>query len=431
MHLTWRTYAWVTLIVVSGIMAQWVGGPLVDGWRILSATLLILLIIEGYWISLRPLVLTREAPAQAYLGRPMRASLKLVNLRNERLRMSAVQPLPRELAGGHTLLDFDLAAQGEVIRDYTAVPIELGAHAWSPIYTRTRGYFGLAWWDRLVTLPEIIDVVPDAMSASERRAASTASGDVTARSSGQGLELLGLREYIPGDPLRSFDWKATARTGRPYVRVFAQEQRLEILLMVDCSRRSTLRAGALDRLSHYINIAARLAECAQQNRDPVGLLTFADGVIEHHRPAVGIAALVRLRAALTRLSPSQAEPALLKAMLTARRLLGNRALVVLFTDLDVEERAGQWIRALQLLAPKHFPLIACLQDADLEAKRRAEARSWRDPFDILAAAEIEHAAATNRVLARRLGAQVVAAQPDELDRAVIAAYRELRLRRRV
>lgn len=431
MHLTARTYVWLIAIAASGIAAQWAGGWPGEAWRVLAATLCIALVLEARHAFGQSPALERAAPAQARLGVPFRAEFTLAN--SQRLPQSAlvVQPLSAALAGAHIVLAFEVPAGGAVSRAISATPRALGVQPWAPVHLRMRGCFGLAWWERQLALDGATTVVPDTLSLPERRAAGEGHGDISGRSGGAGLELLGLRDYVPGDPLRLIDWKATARSGRRCVRVFAAEQRLDILLVLDCGRRSALEAGPLSRLHHNVNIASRLAERALANRDPVGLLLFADCARDALRPAIGDAALSRLRGVLTRARSIDVEPAPLAAALAARQLLGARALIVVFTDLDVEERAGQWLQALSLLTPKHLPLLACLRDEALDRQRGAPAAGWRDPYDIVAALELEQLAAANQAQARRRGAHVVSARPAELDRAVLAAYAELRRRRRV
>ena len=431
MHITWRSYGIMVVIVVLGIAAQWLPGWTGAAWRALAASLLVVILLEAQWVRRRAIECVRELPGRLFLGRPQPVILQLNNHGSERLRVNVAQPLPTGFNGDQAILEYDLAPGANAQRAVMLVPSALGTYSWTPLYLRVRGCFGLAWWQRRVAVPTVSEVVPDALTDTEHRVATTAMGDLRSRTAGVGVDFLGLRPYVRGDLPRSVDWKATARTGQLNVRIFAQEQRLELLVLLDCSRRSALAAGSLSRLHQYVNVAARLAERAQSHGDPVGLLVFADRVLDRLPPATGPAALVRLRAALTKARPLATESNLLQAALSVRRMLGNRALIVLFTDLDVEEYGGQGLEALKLLTPKHLPLVASVYDEELEAQRTAPARNWRDPFDMLAALELERAVATNQARARRLGAKVVRARPLDLDRAVLEAYGGVRQQRLV
>ncbi len=111
------------------------------------------------------------------------------------------------------------------------------------------------------------------------------------RQAGTGFELRELRDYVPGDSLKTVAWKATARRGRPLVRAFEEEsvRRLQLLLDIGPTMRAG-RAGATP-LDRAIDLCARLAELSAQDR--VGLTTFDHRVYGHLKPMGGRAHLQR------------------------------------------------------------------------------------------------------------------------------------------
>ena len=189
------------------------------------------------------------------------------------------------------------------------------------------------------------------------------------RNAGAGFQSLGLRDYRHGDPMRAIDWKATARSQRYSVRLHSEERNLELLVLLDAGRTSNLRAGTLSRLHHYVNVAARLAERAILNGDHVGMIVFADCPLAAIPPAHGAAALLGVRRILEEAHAVASESNPLAAALLARRLLHHRSLVVVLTDVDESQDPAQLIRAVQLLAPKHLPVIAGTLDEETLALR--------------------------------------------------------------
>jgi uncharacterized protein (DUF58 family) len=95
---------------------------------------------------------------------------------------------------------------------------------------------------------------------------------------GRGIEFAQVREYQPGDDIRTIDWNVTARTGVPHVKEFVEERDLTIIIAVDTS--ASMRFGSLDR--RKIELAAELVTilsfAALKNRDRVGLLTFSNAI---------------------------------------------------------------------------------------------------------------------------------------------------------
>ena len=429
MHLTARSYAVLCVIALLGIAAQWGAPWLAELWRSLAASLLLLLVYEALHTRRQALHCTRELSSQLPLGQAAQLALRLHNPTAQALTVQVVQPLPATLRGARNILNYGLIAHADASRTLQVIPIALGPIQWQDVHARVRGVLGLAWWERRITVCGEHTVVPDSLTTAERYRASSGSGEIAGARRGHGFELLGLRPYVPGDPLRTLDWKASARSHQSWVRIFARDERLELLLMLDTSRLSALPAGDLTRLARYVNVAARLAEYALRHGNAVGLLSFSDEVHEQLRPSSAASHLASLRAALVRARPRAVEASLLQAALKARHMLGQRALVVIFTDLDVEDRGGQWLEGISLLRARHLPLLASVRDEALEQQRKREARAWRDPYDVLAAIEIEQASLTNQARARRLGARVICARAAELDRAVLAGYDNVRAER--
>ncbi len=95
---------------------------------------------------------------------------------------------------------------------------------------------------------------------------------------GQGMEFKEVREYVPGDDVRSIDWNVTARTGQPHVKILAEERELTVMLVVDAS--GSERFGSISRFKNELaaEFCAVLAFSAIKNSDKVGLLIFTDEV---------------------------------------------------------------------------------------------------------------------------------------------------------
>jgi uncharacterized protein (DUF58 family) len=290
---------------------------------------------------------------------------------------------------------------------------------------------GLAWWPQQVHSEFALRVMPDMLDAADHRLAARAVGRTALRSLGAGTEVLQLRDYQPGDSMHLVDWKATARAGRLISRDFTQDQHLEVILAIDAGRTSQQRCGSLDRLGHYVNVAARFAEHAIAHDDRVGVVVFADQPLGVLSPARGHAAIMRVRRMLAAVQPARAESNPLAAALRIATLARHRSLVVMLTDLDDATVASQLAAAARLLLPKHLPLIAGLQSPAVEDLAAATARSWLDPYHGLAAEEYRLRLQRNILALHSLGAPALAAHPDQLEKAVLAAYEGFRARRRV
>lgn len=101
---------------------------------------------------------------------------------------------------------------------------------------------------------------------------------------GSGLEFEEVREYEPGDEVRTIDWNVTARMGTPYVKKFREERELNLILAVDLSASSWFGTAAMSKRELAADAAALLAVTALRTNDKVALLLFSDRVQEYIPP---------------------------------------------------------------------------------------------------------------------------------------------------
>lgn len=421
-------------ILLLGLVSQWLppDALLQGAWRWLAALWLLLLAFEGVIGRATRLVATLDPLQQLHLGRAGKLQARLRNAALRALHIEAFWPAPAGARGESAHVRLVLAAGGEAVLPLQLTPIRLGVLMPGVVQTRCLGRFELAWWSRrLPVAGEASNVVPDLLGLGRTQAGGLTLGDSTVARRGAGLDLLGVREYQVGDPLRAIAWKAAARSGRLLVRDFAEDQHLDLMLVLDIGRVGAQTFGELTRLHHAVNIAARLAERAAALGDRVGLVAYAGAVCVRVPLAGGVAGVRAVRLALAQLVVRNEESDPVAAAVAVRRECRVRALVAWFSDAENGAHGGALPQALKHLAPKHLPLIANLRDAQLEAIAQQMPRQWKDPYASLAAVQALDGAAESARVLRRLGCEVVEAPPERLDHALVQRYLELRGKRRV
>jgi len=113
------------------------------------------------------------------------------------------------------------------------------------------------------------------------------AGEYESAFRGRGMEFEEVREYQPGDEIRSIDWNVTARIGRPFIKVYREEREMTVMIMVDMS--GTQDFGTRERLKKETaaEVAAVLAYAAIKSNDKVGLIIFTDRVEKFIPPKKG------------------------------------------------------------------------------------------------------------------------------------------------
>jgi uncharacterized protein (DUF58 family) len=111
---------------------------------------------------------------------------------------------------------------------------------------------------------------------------------------GKGMEFKEVREYQPGDEVRSIDWNVTARYQRPYVKTFHEERELTVHIMMDVSTSLQFGGNSVLKRERLAEVGALIAFAALQNNDKVGLILFSDGVEKYIPPKKGMHHVLRI-----------------------------------------------------------------------------------------------------------------------------------------
>ena len=111
---------------------------------------------------------------------------------------------------------------------------------------------------------------------------------------GRGMQFDEVREYIPGDDIRTIDWNVTARTGKPYIKRFVEEREMTVIFAVDLSASGDF--GTVNKMKNELaaEFCAVLAFTAAKNNDKVGLLIFTDRIELYIPPKKGSRHMLRL-----------------------------------------------------------------------------------------------------------------------------------------
>jgi len=178
---------------------------------------------------------------------------------------------------------------------------------------------------------------------------------------GRGIEFAQVREYVPGDDVRLIDWNATARFGKPFVKLFTEERELRVMLLVDVS--ASMGFGARGRLKRQLaaEFCAAIAFAALTNNDQVGLILF-DSEVRLVIPAKkGRRHILRLLHQLLTAPARGPGSRLDGALQSAARLLTRQGTVFLVSDFLVPPDESEAL-ALKITARRHDLVAVTVRD---------------------------------------------------------------------
>ena len=170
---------------------------------------------------------------------------------------------------------------------------------------------------------------------------------------GKGMEFDEVREYYPGDDVRSIDWNVTARTGHPHIKKFIEERQLTIMLLLDAS--GSCHFGSVNRLKSELiaEVCAVLAFSAIKNNDRVGLIIFTDRIEKFIPPKKGLRHVLRVIKEALYYKPASKGTDISQALEYLNKVTTRSAVTFLISDFVSED-----IKKPLAIANKRHDLIA-------------------------------------------------------------------------
>lgn len=382
--------------------------------------------------------LRRGGDTTARLGQPVQVTLDVHHRGKRRLRgqIRDAWPPSARASPRHTRLDLASGGRTRVVTDLR--PVRRGDQLADRVTVRSIGPLGLAGRQRAHRAVWQVRVLPPFLSRKHLPARLAKlrelDGMVPVLIRGQGTEFDSLREYVPGDDVRSIDWRATARRGDVVVRTWRPERDRRVVIVLDTGRTSAGRIGVdptsadpagWPRLDWSMDAALLLAALAARAGDHVDFLahdrTTRSGLFGAARRDL----LAELVAAMAALQPALLESDAAAMVAAIGRRVRRRALVVLFTDLNAPALDEGLLPVLGQLCAKHQVIVAAVADPRVDALAAGRA----DAAQVYDAAAAERARNDRHDIAARLrrhGVDVLDEAPERLAPALADHYLALK-----
>ena len=180
---------------------------------------------------------------------------------------------------------------------------------------------------------------------------------------GRGMEFDEVREYQPGDEIRTIDWNVTARMGQPYIKKYVEERELVMMLLVDTSASTDFGTHQQTKAEIAGEIAALLAFSAIKNNDKVGLICFTNEVELFVPPRKGKKHVLRVVREILYFEPHQRLTNINAALEYVDRVLRRKSVVFLISDFKDQG----YEKRLQVTSKRHDLIAINLRDAREEA----------------------------------------------------------------
>ncbi len=185
------------------------------------------------------------------------------------------------------------------------------------------------------------------------------SGEYQSAFKGRGMEFSEVREYVPGDEIRTIDWNVTARYGKPFVKIYKEERELTVMFLVDASGSGDF--GTVNRMKGEIGVelCAGLAFSAIKNNDKVGLIIFTSKIEKFIPPKKGKNHVLRVIRELLYFKPEEKGTDIAGAVSYLSQVIKKKAVVFMVSDFFDSK---DYKRALKVAGRKHDCIAVTLSD---------------------------------------------------------------------
>jgi len=218
---------------------------------------------------------------------------------------------------------------------------------------------------------EILRKVRQIEIRTKRLVTDTLAGQYHSVFKGRGMNFDAVREYTPGDEVRTIDWNVTARAGRPFVKKFVEERELTLTLMVDVSASGDFGSGAQSKRELAAEIASVLAFSAVRNSDKVALILFSDQIELYVPPRKGRRHVLRLVREVLGFQPQRLGTNLVRALDFVNDVINRRAIVFLLSDFQIGRQTSESVadlrRALRQTNRRHDLVAMPIEDTREQA----------------------------------------------------------------
>jgi uncharacterized protein (DUF58 family) len=158
------------------------------------------------------------------------------------------------------------------------------------------------------------------------------SGEYHSAFKGRGMAFSEVREYQPGDDIRTIDWNVTARFNHPFVKVFEEERELTVILVVDVSASGEFGTSKQFKKDLVTELCAVIAFSALQNNDKVGIIFFTDKIEKFIPPKKGKSHILRIIRELIEFKPESRKTNIGEALRYFTNAIKKRSIAFVISD---------------------------------------------------------------------------------------------------
>lgn len=343
-----------------------------------TAGILLLTTADYYLLFMRRgnISATRLMQSRFSLGDENNITISLANQYTFKTRLRIIDELPEQFQERNFSLAAVVDASGKTKLNYMLVPLTRGVYEFGNLLCFAKSPLGLIQ-RRFSTEHEVsVKVYPSFQQLKKYQLIATsehyATGIKKVRRLGHSLEFEKIKNYVPGDDVRTINWKATARSSDIMVNTFTDARQQQVYCLIDKGRAMKMPFEGLTLLDHSINAALALLNIALLKNDRAGLITFADKVDDMVVSEKRTGQLNHLTEALYKQQTDFKESSYEALWVALHRGITQRSCLILFTNFETYSSLERQLPYLKRMASRHLLCVVFFQNTLLKQIHETE-----------------------------------------------------------
>ncbi|MET3535685.1 DUF58 domain-containing protein [Chryseobacterium limigenitum] len=248
------------------------------------------------------------------------------------------------------------------------------------------------------------------------------------RKLGHTMEFEQIKEYVPGDDIRTINWKATSKTNRLMVNQFQDEKSQRIFMLIDTGRTMKMPFNGLSLLDYSINATMALSHIILKKGDRAGMMTFSKKTENKIAAENKSGQLKKISEALYNINTNFFESDFNRLYQDVKYSINQRSLILLFTNFETLDGLNRQLKYLRGIAKNHLLVVVFFKNAELHTLINKNPESMQEIYDEIIAEKFEFEKKLIIQELRKYGIYTVYTLPENLNIDVINKYLEIKAR---
>ena len=248
------------------------------------------------------------------------------------------------------------------------------------------------------------------------------------RKLGHTMEFEQIKEYVPGDDVRTINWKATSKTNRLMVNQFQDEKSQRIFMLIDKGRTMKMPFNGLSLLDYSINATMALSHIILKKGDRAGMMTFSKRAENKVAAENKSGQLRKISEALYNVKTDFFESDFNRLYQDVKYSINQRSLVLLFTNFETLDGLNRQMKYLRGIAKNHLLVVVFFKNTEIQKLIHTNPESMQEIYDEIIAEKFEFEKKLIIQELRKFGIYSVYTLPENLNVDVINKYLEIKAR---